>query len=149
MSVKSLCNHNVVTIESDGDIKTAAELLRETHVGCLIVTKAKGDHTVPIGVLTDRDLVVEVLAQGVEAESVTVADIMSRDLVTVQEDNSIELALREMGRAGVRRVPVVDADYNLVGILSVDDIIDHIATLVDHIAAAHGSEQRTETRSRP
>jgi CBS domain-containing protein len=149
MTVASLCNHNVVTIAADADIRSAAMRLRESHVGCIVVTEHRDGHPVPIGVLTDRDLVVEVLAQDVDADRLTVADIMSRDILTIHEDNGIEFALKEMGRVGVRRAPIINSEHALVGLLSIDDVVEQISSLLGHMAAALGTEQRIEERRRP
>jgi CBS domain-containing protein len=123
--------------------------MREAHVGDLVVTEQRNGMTVPVGIITDRDLVIEVLAEGVEPDTLTIADIMSRDVVTVQEDSGLEFALREMRRKGLRRLPVVDQRKALVGILSIDDVIDHLARLAGHIADAFRFEQTTEAKTRP
>jgi CBS domain-containing protein len=149
MSVGALCNHNVVTIGAQADIAEAATALRQSHVGDVIVTELRQGRPHAIGIITDRDIVVEVLAQNVDPGTLTVGDVMSTDLLTLREDNSVETALREMARAGVRRAPVVASDQTLVGVLSVDDAIAHLATLMHHVANAIGSEQRIETESRP
>lgn len=149
MSVGSLSNPNVATIEPGAGIPEAAIAMREAHVGDLVVVERRGGRPVPVGVLTDRDLVIEVLAEKVDPKSVRVADIMSADVVTVRESNGLEFALREMEQRGLRRLPVVDGDGALVGIVSADDVVDHIARLAAHVAGAIRLEQYNEAKRRP
>ena len=149
MTVRALCNHNVATIDRNAGVVDAAALMREEHVGDLIVVEERAGRRVPIGILTDRDIVVAVVAKRVAASSVTVGDAMSAELLTVHEDNGVEHALREMRRCGVRRAPVVDGSGSLVGVLSIDDVIDHLSVQLGHIANIIRVGQRTETDSRP
>ena len=149
MSVGKLCEHNVATIEPDASITQAAVRMREAHVGDLVVVEQRDGVTVPVGILTDRDLVIEVLAEGVDPRELKVADIMSSHVVTVREDNGLEFALREMHRSGSRRLPVIDGNDALVGILSVDAVIQHIASLTGDIADAFRLEQYKEAKTRP
>jgi predicted transcriptional regulator len=149
MTVGSISNHNVATIDSSEGIVDAAVRMREEHVGDLIVVERRGDVHSPVGILTDRDIVVGVIAKRVPADSVTVGDVMTRDLLTVREDNGVEFALKEMRRCGVRRVPVVGQRGELVGVVSVDDVMQHLAKQLDRLADAIRVEQRTETRTRP
>jgi len=147
--VNLICNHNVATIGKSLGLAEAATLMREQHVGDLIVVETRGSASVPVGILTDRDIVVSVVARRVTPESVTVADAMTRDLLTVREDASLEFALREMRRHGVRRAPVVRANGDLVGIIAADDVIQHLAEQLSHLADLIRIEQDAEQRTRP
>lgn len=149
MPVSSICNHNVATIDADADMVEAAKRMREAHVGDLMVVEHRGGRVVPVGVITDRDIVIEVIAEGADPSEIKVGDAMSRELLTVHEDNGIEHALHEMRRMGVRRVPVVNAESELVGVLAMDDVVDHLATQLGHIAGAIRHEQQIEAESRP
>ena len=149
MDVNLICNHNVATIGKSRGIGDAAELMRQEHVGDLIVVETRAGAQVPVGILTDRDIVVGVIARRVAPESVTVGDAMTRNLLTVREDSSIDFALREMRRYGVRRAPVVRANGDLVGVIAVDDIIEHLAKELGQLAELIRVEQDAEQRSRP
>jgi CBS domain-containing protein len=149
MSVRSICSYNVATIGRDRDIIEAAVKMREEHVGDLIVVEHRGTRNVPVGIITDRDIVIGIVARRAKPEEITVGDAMTTKLLTVKQDNGIDFALREMRRAGVRRAPVVDDSGELVGVVSIDDVIDHIAGQLDHIANAIRVEQRTEAKARP
>ncbi|HEX6998096.1 MAG TPA: CBS domain-containing protein [Gammaproteobacteria bacterium] len=149
MAVSSICNYNVATISADAGIVEAAARMREEHVGDLIVVEYRQGRRVPVGILTDRDIVVSVIAKQVDPEAVKVGDVMSSELLTVREDNGIEFALREMRRAGVRRAPVVSAEDELVGVLSIDDALDHVATQLGHVADIIRLGQQVESTTRP
>ena len=149
MSVRSVCNPNVATISANRSVREAARRMRESHVGDLIVTEPNRGGAVPIGVLTDRDIVVGIIAENVSADDLTVGDIMSTDVVTVNEDNGLEFALREMQQKGIRRIPVINSEGLLVGVLSADDVLDYVAGLVAHMAGILRQEQRTETTRHP
>ena len=144
MAVSSVCNYNVATIERGADVAEAAERMRSQHVGDLIVVDEKTGGRVPVGIITDRDIVVAVVAKGSSPSSITVGDAMSVALLTVNKDNGIEHALREMRRVGVRRAPVVDEDGLLVGVLSIDDVVDHLAVQLGHIADIIRMGQQSE-----
>jgi len=149
MDVNLICNHNVATIAKNQGIVDAAALMREQHVGDLIVVEPRANAQVPVGILTDRDIVVGVIAKRVSPDGVTVGDAMTRSLLTVREDASVDFALREMRRYGVRRAPVVRANGDLVGVIAVDDIIEHIAKQLSRLAELIQLEQDAEQRTRP
>jgi CBS domain-containing protein len=149
MDVNLICNHNVATVGKNEGIADAAALMRAEHVGDLIVVEARGDAKVPVGILTDRDIVVGVIAKRIAPNEVTVGDSMTRNPLTVREDASVEFALREMRRHGVRRAPVVRANGDLVGVIAVDDIIQHLAVQLTRLADLIRLEQDAEQRTRP
>jgi len=149
MAVGSICNRNVATIEPDADITEAAERMRKEHVGDLIVAEFKDARLVPVGIITDRDIVVSVVAKKVDPATLKVGEVMSADLLTVREDNSIDYALREMRRYGVRRVPVVGSIGELVGVLSINDVVDHLGTQLAHIGDIIRFGQSAEVERRP
>ena len=149
MTVRHVYNPNVATIDADADVLRAAVLMRQEHVGDLIVTETHDGKTRPIGVITDRDIVVGVIARSAQASEIKVRDTVQRVLLTVHEDNGISFALREMRRAGVRRAPVVDAKDGIVGVLAIDDVIDHLASQLSDIAGIVRFQQEVESKTRP
>jgi CBS domain-containing protein len=150
MDAGSICTRHVVTVRPGEDLVTAARLMREEHVGYLVVAEAHPDGALePVGVLTDRDIVVAVVAREVDARSLTVADVMTRKPMLVEEKESIESALRKMREIGVRRMPVVDPLRRLCGVLAVDDVIDLVSGQLANIAASIRNEQRIERTLRP
>lgn len=144
MSIGEICNRDVVVIEKDASAQEAARLMRQHHVGALVVTVERDGARVPVGVLTDRDIVVEVLAEGVEMETVLAGDIMSPELVTVYEADGVWETLQRMRVKGVRRLPVVDARGILQGIVAMDDMIELLADELAQLAKLVAREQSLE-----
>jgi CBS domain-containing protein len=142
------CVHNVITVTRETAVVEAAKLMRKHHVGALVVVEPSPDGTVPVGVLTDRDIVVEVVAAGLSPESVKVGEILQRPVVTVAEDAGYAEAVRRMSVNGVRRMPVVDARGTLVGIITIDDILHQLAgpLLALGELAGRGRHYEMETR---
>ncbi|MFQ5755297.1 MAG: CBS domain-containing protein [Acidiferrobacterales bacterium] len=149
MSIGELCNRDVVITQKDSSVQVAAQLMHTHHVGDLVVVEERDDRRVPIGILTDRDIVIEVIAGKVDMETVAIGDVMSFDLVTVQEDEDIFDTIELMRTKRIRRVPVVDSQGGLVGILAVDDLIDLVAEMLWDVAGLIVQEQKRERRARP
>lgn len=144
MNAGSVCKRGVVTVAPTDDLIAAAHVMREKHVGYLIVSETSVPARRVVGVLTDRDIVVAVLAQEVDAHALKVGDVMTRDPLLIEEGQSIEAVLRHMREAGVRRVPVVDRSGALTGVLSIDDVLERIAEQLIDIAGSIRNEQRME-----
>ena len=149
MSVGEICNRNVAVVAKESSIQEAAELMRKRHVGDLIVVGDDHNRKIPIGILTDRDIVVELIAKKVPADAVTVGDIMSYELVTAMEDDDMLQTLKLMRAKGARRLPVVDAGGSLVGVLTVDDIVELIAATLSDVSKLIERQQHLEQDIRP
>ncbi len=149
MNVSTVCSRNVVSCSGQDSLRRVAELMRSHHVGALVVTSVAQHDRRPIGIVTDRDIVVEAVATGLDAETITAADVIRAPLVVVNEQDSLLDAIHRMRSRGVRRLPVIDARGNLSGIISFDDVLHalthEMATLVR--VAEHQPSQ--EARSRP
>jgi CBS domain-containing protein len=148
MFVGEFCSKNPVTIGPSTDLVEAAQLMRSQHVGFLVVTEGGDTRGAPLGVITDRDVVVAVVAKGVDPMAVTVRDAMSVDPLVVAVDARPESALRQMRTYGVRRAPVVDGAGRLVGVLALDDVLDWLATTLLDAAGTVRREQRIERQLR-
>lgn len=133
MNVGALCTREVVTCRRSDTALDAAKLIRQHHVGDLIVLDDSESRPSLCGIVTDRDLVVAVIANGVDPASVSVSEMMSAPLVVARESEGVDQVLRRMRLHGVRRVPVTNDRGDLVGIVSVDDLLDAIATLLDDL----------------
>lgn len=127
MRTGEICTREVVYCGRDAGVLEVAQLMRNHHVGDLIVAERRNGRLEPLGIVTDRDLVVKVLAEGVAAEALTAGDLMTRELVTVAETASVHEAIERMRAEGIRRLPVVGADGAMVGVLSADDVTEFIA----------------------
>jgi CBS domain-containing protein len=148
MKVGEYCKRAVVAIASSSDAAAAAKLMRAEHVGFLIAYREGDELQKPTGVLTDRDLVLGVMARDVDPRAVTVEDIMSRQPLVANETDELGDMLQAMRLAGIRRVPVVDDRGALTGIMAIDDAIDVVTGLMCDIAGSIKSEQRQEWRAR-
>lgn len=128
MNAYELCQRHVVTVRRHEDLTTAAWMMRERNVGCLAVVEPAGamGGEVPVGMLTDRDIVTMVIARNSDLTNLRVGDVMTRLPITVPAHSSIDDALLRMRNAGVRRILVVDDRGRLAGILALDDIFEHL-----------------------
>lgn len=148
MSIGEFCNREVIIAERDCSVLEASRLMREHHVGTLVIVE-KDDGTIrPIGLVTDRDLVVEVMAAHLDPESVRIGEIMTDPLCTVRERTGVFETMRVMREHGIRRVPVVDERTSLQGIVAVDDLIGVMAEEMNEFAGLIAREQATEFRQR-
>ena len=148
MSIGDICNRNVVVIEKDTAVQEAALLMRRFHVGALVVCRGAEGKRVPVGLVTDRDIVVEVLGEEVDVTKVVVGDIMSAELLTARESDDLWETLQRMRHSGVRRLPVVDDQGYLQGILTMDDVIELLADELAQLAKLVAREQTMEKASR-
>jgi len=130
-------------------VTEAAELMRNHHVGDLVVVEKAGEATRPVGIITDRDIVIEVMAQKIDPDSLTVKDIMSTDPVSVAETTSLLDTLVLMKQRGVRRVLVVADDGSLQGLLSADDAIELIAEQLNDLTQMVNREITHEQKQHP
>jgi len=151
MQVGTLCQRLVFTICQSDEISRAAQVMREKHVGYLVVVEPNPVRGIPrpVGVLTDRDIVVSVVAREVDPKTVRVGDIMTPDPVLAAEWESMEAALQKMRQFGVRRLPVVNGYRELVGILAIDDVLRVIAGDAQDVVSTIRSGRRMEGESRP
>ena len=148
MAVGEICNREVVITEKSVSVVDAARLMRTHHVGDLVVVEEKGGRRHPVGIVTDRDIVVEVVAAGVNPDTLKVGDIMGPELATLRESEGLFEALRYMRDKGVRRMPVVDRDGGLVGILTLDDLLSLLAEEMTELAKLVSHERQREATVR-
>lgn len=144
MNVGLICKRTVATIGPEDAVASAARLMRDTHVGLLVVvSETRPGYSVPVGVITDRDIMIAVVANGRDAAALKVADVMTQPPVTAMLEDRLPETLQQMRRIRVRRLPVVGPDGHFVGVISVDDILAVLASEISTAAGAlvHG---RTE-----
>jgi CBS domain-containing protein len=149
MRVGEFCNREVIVIRGDESVKVAAELMRRHHVGDVVLVEDRDGRQVPVGLVTDRDLVVEVMVPGLDAEALAVRDVLTSSLSTVGEDESLFDALDLMRSRAVRRLPVVDADGALAGILTVDDVVGLLTEMLGRLSAVVERQRSREAQQRP
>jgi CBS domain-containing protein len=148
MTLKTLCNREVLVVGKDENVLEAAVLMREYHTGDVIIVEERHGSRYPVGIITDRDIVIELVAKGIAIESVTVGDLMCGELVIAREEDSLYDAIQLMRRKGIRRLPVVDQNGALAGIITADDLIDLVAEQLQGIAKLIGREQAREKQLR-
>jgi CBS domain-containing protein len=148
MSVGQFCNRDTVIVRKDESIVEAAKLMREFHVGSVVVVEDAEGGVKPVGILTDRDLVVEILAAELDPNAVTVGDIMSYELTAAQEDDGLWDVLQRMRAKGVRRMPIVNGQGILAGILSSDDLLELLAEEFGQLVRIISKEREREQSTR-
>tara|TARA_A100001037_G_scaffold292657_1_gene308253 strand:- start:720 stop:1166 length:447 start_codon:yes stop_codon:yes gene_type:complete len=143
MPVRDICNRNVVVTGRDTTVSDGATLMRNMHIGDLVVAETDDDNR-PIGLVTDRDIVVEVVAAGLDPTSLTVGDIMSDSIESVRGDKDFWDALDHMRQRGIRRQPIVDAQGDLEGILTLDDALGLVGEALDSLSGLIRNEVERE-----
>jgi len=148
MAIGEICNREVVYVNRDVTVHAACKLMRHYHVGSLVVVDQIDGKRVPTGILTDRDIVVEIDATDLDPKVITVGDIMLPELVTVAENQGVLETIGIMRFKGVRRVPIVDAENRLIGIVTIDDLLEVLAEELTDIARIVSREQSHERQAR-
>ena len=148
MTAGELCNRTVYIIRADESVLEAARLMKKYHVGCLVVVEERDGERVPVALVTDRDLVVKGLAASPEdVATMNVSQVMSDGLVTARESERMYDVRKKMRARGVRRIPVVDAEDRLQGIIAFDDLVEWMAQELTDLALLVSREQQRESES--
>ena len=148
-TVAAICNRDVAFTTRETTVAAAAKLMRHGHVGSLIIVEQmNGGRRVPVGIVTDRDIVVEVVATGLDPATITVGDIMGGELVVGRERGTLLEITEIMRFKGVRRLPIVGDDGQLVGIVTTDDVLELLADELNELAKVVAREQSNESAAR-
>lgn len=148
MSIGDICVRDVVYTGRDTTVQAAAKMMRHYHVGSLVVVDYFDGKRVPVGIVTDRDIVVEVTAIDLDSKVITVGDIMAAELITASESQGILETIEVMRFKGVRRLPVVDSENRLVGIVAIDDMLGSLAEELSDLTRIVSREHAREMQSR-
>lgn len=148
MSIGEICNREVVIAERSSSIAEMARLMREHHVGDVVVVETQEGLRRPVGIVTDRDIVVEVIAPGLSPDALTAGDLAGIEVATVKEGEGVFDTLSYMRGKGVRRMPVVNGEGMLVGIVTLDDLLELLAEEMVELARLTAAERRHESESR-
>ncbi len=148
MRIGEICTTSTIYCTRDDSVQDAALKMRQHHVGDLVVIDQPDDEKLPVGILTDRDIVVSVIALALDPASLLVGDIMSDDLDTCSLDDDVYETIERMHHRGVRRMPVVDGDGRLSGIVSADDLLGFLAEEMSELARIAPHQQAQERRAR-
>lgn len=148
MHIGELCTVQTTYCKRDETVQAAALLMRKHHVGDLVVVDEPDGERIPLGMITDRDIVVSVIALGLDPSSLLVGDIMSDDVLTASEDDDVYETIERMRFRGIRRVPVVNNAGGLTGIVSVDDLLEFLADEMGELSRISTHQQAHEKRVR-
>ncbi|HJW24053.1 MAG TPA: CBS domain-containing protein [Rhodocyclaceae bacterium] len=149
MPIGEFCNREVVVAEPETTVLEAAQLMRQYHVGSIVVVDSSSGIRKPVGLITDRDLVVEVLAAQANPDTLTIGDLLIGDIATVSADAGVFDTLQYMRELGCRRMPVVDEAGRIVGIVTLDDFLGLMAEELTELARLIPTEIRHEEKERP
>jgi CBS domain-containing protein len=149
LNAGDICNRIVTVAERGMTLVQAAQLMRDHHVGCLVVVDEAGAGRLVVGMLTDRDIVTAVIAQEVDSTTLRVEDVMTSDAVTALEPDSVMDLLGLMRRKGLRRIPVTTPERVLVGLVTLDDLLEILAEQLRAMVGAIEAEQVRERKARP
>ena len=148
MHIGEICTVQTVYCKRDESVQGAALLMRKHHVGDLVVVDETDGERIPVGIVTDRDIVVSVIALGLDPASLLVGDIMSDDLLTTSENDDVYETIERMRFRGIRRVPVVNSAGSLTGIVSADDLLEFLAEEMGELSRISSHQQAQEKRAR-
>jgi len=144
MNVARIYTRSVVSVPRSSSLQQAAALMRQYHVGALLVTEDAPGTDQAIGIITDRDLVMQAMAEGVGPDDLTVDEVMTPEIAGVAESADAHEAMVTMRELGVRRLAVTGQGGALVGILSFDDIVDALSIEMESLAGVIRSERGRE-----
>lgn len=149
MNIGDICTREVVTADRASNLQQAAALMREHHVGTLVATASSPDGLQAVGIVTDRDLVIEAMARGLDATETQIDRLVDSKLAALPASAPIDDAIATMKKQGVRRLLVSGEGGHLFGIVSIDDVLDALAQEMSEVAHAVRSGIERETAERP
>ncbi|MBV8842082.1 MAG: CBS domain-containing protein [Bryobacterales bacterium] len=148
MPVGEICTREVVVASKDTTVQDAAHLMRQHHVGNLLIVDKPNGNSVPVGIVTDRDITISVVATKLDPSVFTLGDLVTEKLEMVTEDQGVFETIQQMRLRGIRRMPVVGRDGKLVGIISLDDLIQLLAEEMNELSKLIAHEQTREAQLR-
>lgn len=134
MNVGEACTREVYIVRPHEPLLQAIHEMRKRKVGCVIVVEPRGERVVPVGILTDRDIVDALPEKAAVLETAPVGECMTGNPLALEEDESIVDAMARLRQRGVRRAPVVAASGELVGVVSIDDLLGIVAEQLSSLA---------------
>jgi CBS domain-containing protein len=146
MNIGELCTREVYIVNPGEPLSQAVHEMRKRNIGCVVVVERRGDRVVPVGVVTDRDIVRALPDYPEGIARARVADVMTREPLTLAEDSSIVEGMGRLRLRGVRRAPVTAANGDLVGIVSLDDCLGIVAEQLDSLVSVVERQTRPPPR---
>ena len=148
MHIGEICTRSIVTCRRETSALELAQLMRDHHVGDVIVVDEHAGVVTPVGVVTDRDLVIEVMAKGVSPDRLRAEDLIAVEIVTAFESELVYDAIWHMRSKGIRRLPVLDSRNHLVGVLTADDVTRFLAEELTGVARIAPNQIKREQATR-
>jgi CBS domain-containing protein len=148
MSIGELCSREVICISRNESAGDAARLMREHHIGSVVVVDRTPQGPRPVGMVTDRDIAVGVVAPRLDAEKIPVEGVMRPGVACIEESEGVGRAVALMRSEGVRRLAVVDAGGSLVGLLAADDLLDLLGEEMQGLAGMLAKGMTRERQER-
>jgi CBS domain-containing protein len=148
MRIGEIGIRNVVCAGPDTTVLDAARLMRSHHVGDVVVVESGKWGPVPVGIVTDRDIVISVIAPRLDSSQLTVGDIMGTDLVVASENQDVFETVEQMQHHGIRRLPITDKQGALLGIVAVDDLVELLAMQLSGLSKVIARERKQEVEAR-
>lgn len=146
MEIDRICNNEVITATKDTSVFECAQLMREHHIGDVIITEETSEGRTPKGILTDRDIVVSLVAEGAtDLRETPAKEAMTETIIVAKQKDDVYEVLQNMEVNGIRRVPIVDDDNSVTGILSFDDLVGFFSDEFSRLADLLNREIETET----
>lgn len=139
MTIGTHCKHSVITASKNTSVFDAVKLMKKNNIGNIVIVDDRNGG-IPVGILTDRDVAIKIVADEVDPRTLTAGDAMSQDLLVLQEHQHIQEAIDMMCAKGVRRAPIVDKNNKIIGITTVDDLILLLANELGGVAKLIGKQ---------
>ena len=149
MAIGEICIREVIICNRSTTVLDAAQLMRQHHVGDLVVVDESMGKRIPVGLITDRDIVTSVIAAKLDPAAISAGDLINREIITVRQGQGVFETIEKMRVHGVRRMPVVDREGRLVGIVSIDDLIELLAEELSELPKLISKEQAHEAQRKP
>ncbi len=144
MKIGDLCSRDVHVVRPGDPLAQAVQEMHHRRIGAVVVVEVRDAHLVPVGIVTDRDVLCRQLARQADLFTLTVSDVMTQHPLTVLESCDVAETIRQMRAGRVRRAPVVSRTGALVGLISLDDLLPAVAGELSDLASLLGSQARWE-----
>jgi len=127
MKIGDICTRNPATVSTSATLAEVARLMKDRHIGTVIVTKAPLDRPVATGIITDRDIACAQLDRRSDLASLSAEEVMTRNPLEINAEDALDKAIAKLRARGVRRAPVVSSSGALIGVISTDDLFAYVA----------------------
>jgi CBS domain-containing protein len=144
MLVGTLCSRLPVSVSTGAPISDVARMMRDEHIGAMIVTESGPERPRVVGMITDRDIVRAQIERTADLSRLSAGEVMTHNPLVIGEEESVDGAIAHLRARGVRRAPVVAPDGALIGLISADDLFTHVARKLINLAEIVEWQRRVE-----